>query len=191
MKAKIVFATTLVLSSLLFVGCKPKTVEPSVVSSPTPAAQPVKVQAEAAQVQKDICGKLTATAVSSAVGTKVMAPTVTTIDSTTGAKRHVCTYSKDGDPGTNVVYLNVTFKGENKSEMFQQLWENQKVAQKDPLEEVAQLGSQAFYGVVDKQPVLYVLTENGQYWLRLGMTTQNVNKQKEVLKKMAGSIVGK
>lgn len=175
------------LSFMLLSGCTRQTEEPTATPSPTVNSKIPQTVPETTQVQADICGGFTIDVVSQATGTKVAPPSVRTIESSSGAKRHVCTYFKDGDPATPIAYINVTFRKEGSSESFQQLWEGQKQSQENSMTPVTGIGTEAFMGVVDNQPVVYVLAPEAQYWIRMGKTTLSNERQTTIVQNIAKS----
>jgi len=176
-------------SCLVFAGCQPvPTPEETPTTSPTstiPSTVP-----ETLQVQADICGKLPSAIVSEVTGVRVAAPSVTTIESTTGAKRHVCAYAREGNPAEVVAYVNVSFRKESTSEAYQLLWDNQKTSQAQTATPVPNLGTEAYLGQVDNQPTLYVLFPDAQYWIRMGQTTQSPERQAQIVQGLAEAVTG-
>lgn len=187
MKASTVLTTAVVgLSCVLFAGCRPAaTVEPS--PSPAVTSTIPKTVPETLQVQADICGKFPVEVISKATGTQVAAPSVNTIESTSGTKRHVCTFFEVDDPANQVAYVNVSYRKENTGDTFQKLWEGQKTSQGEKATPVTGIGTEAFMGVVDDQPVLYVLTPEAQYWIRMGKTTLSAERQTSIVQSIGKS----
>lgn len=179
----------LTASAMFLAGCQSQPVAPN-QPSPSPAAVIPSTQPETTIVQTEICGRFAAATVSQVTGSKVAPPLVTTVESSGGAKRHICTYTREGDSTTVVTYINVSFRRESTSEAYQQLWESQKTGQSTPATPVTGLGTEAFFGTVDNQPVLYVLTPEAQYWLRLGASTQAADRQRETLQRLARAALG-
>jgi len=175
-------------SCLLFAGCKPKPAGEAMIT-PSPAAvqqSPVPV-VEAAQVQKDICGKLSPAVVSQLTGVKVGPPTVITIDNPTSATRHVCSYNQSDETAAEILQMTVSFKKENKNEAFLQLWE----AQKSGANLIDGMGAEVYTRELDGKAMMYVMTPDTQYWLRLGKTDQTPAKQMELLTRVAQNIIGR
>ncbi|MBW7944194.1 hypothetical protein H3C70_02245 [Patescibacteria group bacterium] len=189
MKTKTLLATTLVgISCFLLAGCQPATQEAA--PSPSPVSTIPSTIPETSIVQGEICGKLPADVVASVTGIKVDAPSVTTIESTTGAKRHICAYPKTGTPDENVVFVNVTFRSDTTPDAFQQLWANQQQAQQAFFQPVTGVGTEAFMGQVDNQPVIYMLVPEAQYWIKMGDASLSAARQTELVQRLARSIAG-
>jgi hypothetical protein len=182
----LVVSSTLAISCLVFAGCKPKPVaENPRPFNPSPSARPAAPVAETLQVQNNICGKLSAEAVTQLTGIKVGPPSVTKISGGTGATRYICSYAKEGDLSILVLHMNVSFKKESPADKFQQLWD----AQKADAKKVDDLDVEAYTKVVDQQPVLYVMAPDAQYWLKMGKLNQDDNKQMSQLRQAAQRIL--
>jgi hypothetical protein len=107
------------------------------------------------------------------------------IGGASGATRHVCTYSKQNDLAINLFNMTVAFKKENKPEAFQEMWN----AQKEGAQAVSGVGVETYTKEVNDQPMLYILTEDAQYWLQMAETSLNNGQQREKLQEVAKAIV--
>lgn len=173
-------------SCLVFAACAPKQTEQVMVVPPSLAqALPVEETRATTEVQQNICGKLSAARLSQLLGTDVGQPSVTMIGATSGATRHVCTYAKRDDLAVSLLNMTVTFKKENKTESFQEMWN----AQKEDAQTVNGVGVEAYTKEVNDQPMLYILTEDAQYWLQVAETSLSNAQQREKLQEVAKAIV--
>lgn len=180
-------SVVIALTCVVLAGCQPQPKVQNLPSASPTSAAPSSVP-ETQKVQTDVCGNISMTSIASITGVKVSPPSVTTIDSVTGAKRHVCSYSKVGEPNANVVKVTVVFKSETKSNTFQQLWANQQQTHQKNMKSVPGIGTEAFVGQSGTQPVLYVLAPAAQYWIQMGDTTQSADTQTAMIEKIAKTI---
>lgn len=173
-------------SCLVFAACAPKQTEEVMVVPPSPAqALPVYETRETTEVQRNICGKLSAAKLSQLLGTNVGQPSVTMFESEGNPDFHECRYAKRDDLEVVLLYMAVAFKKETKTESFQFLW-NMQI---EDAQAVNGVGVEAYTKEQNGQPVLYILTEDAQYWLQMAETSLNNAQQREKLQEVAKVIV--
>jgi hypothetical protein len=184
MKTHSLVTTALVGVCCVFLaGCAPKAA-PESAPKVTPTSTIPSSVPETQKIQTDICGKLPTAKVAEITGVKVDPPVVTTIESVTGAKRHVCTYNKSGEATNVIAKTTVIFRSEVKPEVFQQLWSNQQQAQQKVMQPVSGVGTEAFIGQSGDQPVLYMLIPDAQFWIQMGQTSLSSEKQADLITKL-------
>ena len=173
------------LSALTFAGCSSKqTAAPYQLphASPLATMPPLVVQ-----VPKEVCGLLTAAEVSAATGIKVGSPAVSTIQSSTGSHRSLCTYAKDGDPSIVVATTTTIYKKETVGTEFQSMLDAQKKSSRT----ADGIGTEAYYNTTDAQPQLIMVTADAQYWIQMGKLNQSDSTQLDQLKKLGLSLLAK
>jgi hypothetical protein len=175
----------LIVSCLVFTACKPKPTEETLQpASPVPSPQAAVQLPEAVQLQQDICGKLPIAIVRQLTGNAVNVPAITTVNSNAGNKRHICSYTREGDSKTVVLSATVMFKKENSDDIYKQTWESRK----RDTQKIEGIGPESYQGTSGDQPVMYVLTDTAQYTLKMGKLNQSATQQADMLKQVAQSV---
>jgi len=189
MKAHALLFTALIgIGFFLLTGCTPQEKPLPGQPNANPTSTIPSSVPETFKIQTEICGKISPEAIATITGVKVDPPAVTTIDSVTGTKRHICSYSKTGEPAANVVKVTVVFKNDTNTELFQQLWANQQQAQQSDMKSISGAGTEAFIGRTNNQPILYMLAPTAQYSIQLGVTSESAVKQEQTIEMIAKSI---